>query len=108
MTSADVRTRLTAALALDLIGPAPGSSHANERIDRPPSRWYLTGFLAPWNAPATQKKDDDPLEVLELSQAGGSVRVVRDGTALLPAMFELIAERLRACCTTPRSAKDVE
>ncbi len=72
MTSADVRTRLTEALALDLIGPAPGSTHANERIDRPPSRWYLTGFLAPWNAPAAQKKDEDPQEELDGSQAGGS------------------------------------
>src|SRR5262249_25030393 len=24
-----------------------------------PSRWYLTGFLVPWNAPAQQKRDDN-------------------------------------------------
>lgn len=47
MPSADVRTRITDALALDLIGPDEDSLHASEVIDRPPSRWYLTGFLAP-------------------------------------------------------------
>jgi hypothetical protein len=72
MHSADVRGTLTNALRLDLIGPGPGEPQTAEVIDRPPSRWYLTGFLVPWNAPASQKADDDAQDELDLSPAGGS------------------------------------
>ncbi len=74
MTSADVRARLTHALRLDLIGPEPGEPQAAEILDRSPSRWYLTGFLAPWNAPASQKEDEeaqDELEGLVPGESGG-------------------------------------
>ena len=47
MTSAQVRDKLTEALALDLIGPEPGSALDFETIDRAPSKWYLTGWLVP-------------------------------------------------------------
>jgi hypothetical protein len=33
----------------------------------PPSRWYLTGFLVPWAAPASQKQDDDTQGELEMT-----------------------------------------
>ena len=59
MTSADVRARLSHALRLDLIGPEPGEPQETEVLAFPPSRWYLTGFLAPWSASASQKRDDD-------------------------------------------------
>lgn len=72
MTSADVRTRLTHALRLDLIGPEPADTQATEILDRSPSRWYLSGFLAPWNAPASQKEDEDGQEELEGLAAGES------------------------------------
>lgn len=70
MTAADVRARLTHALRLDLIGPEPDEPQASEIIDRSPSRWYLSGFLAPWNAPASQKEDEEGQEELE-GLAGG-------------------------------------
>jgi hypothetical protein len=61
MTASDVRDRLTHALRLDLIGPEPDQPQVDEILDRAPSRWYLTGFLAPSNAPASQKSDEtDP------------------------------------------------
>jgi len=47
MASAQVRDKLTEALALDLIGPEPGSALDFETIDRAPSKWYLTGWLVP-------------------------------------------------------------
>lgn len=47
MTSAQVRDKLTEALALDLIGPDPGSALASETITQAPSKWYLTGWLVP-------------------------------------------------------------
>ncbi len=74
MTSADIRARLTHALRLDLIGPEPGDPQVAEILDRSPSRWYLTGFLAPWNAPASQKEDEeaqDELEGLAAGESGG-------------------------------------
>jgi hypothetical protein len=59
VTPADVRTRLTSALRLDLIGPEPGEPQVSEILNVPPSRWYLTGFLVPWSAPLRQKQDED-------------------------------------------------
>ncbi|MEM9493418.1 MAG: DNA/RNA helicase, partial [Myxococcota bacterium] len=49
----EVRNRLMAALEADLIGPfAPDGVVAGEQevLPLPPSRWYLTGFLAPRSA----------------------------------------------------------
>ncbi|HEX7602381.1 MAG TPA: DNA/RNA helicase, partial [Polyangiaceae bacterium] len=51
-TSSDVRAALVSALQADLIGPfdptgRPGA--ATELLPLAPSRWYLTGFLAPRN-----------------------------------------------------------
>jgi len=72
MTSADIRVRLTRALRLDLIGPEPEESQASEILPLSPSRFYLTGFLAPLNAPAAQKADEDEQRDLELASAGGA------------------------------------
>jgi hypothetical protein len=69
MTSSDVRARLTQALRLDLVGPEPDEPQIDEVLASPPSRWYLTGFLAPWSAPAAQKRDDDDQGELELTEA---------------------------------------
>ena len=58
VTAADVRDRLTRAPRLDLVGPEPDESQTTEILDREPSRWYLTGFLAPTDAPESQKSDE--------------------------------------------------
>lgn len=70
MTSTDVREELVKALQLDLVGPTPeGLGDPAERLDQPPSRWYLTGFLVPAEAGQTQVNDadadDDLLETAE-------------------------------------------
>ena len=71
MTTAEVRDRLTHALRLDLIGPDPGEPQLSEILNIAPSRWYLTGFLVPWNAPVSQKQDvEDTQGELELGEAG--------------------------------------
>ena len=73
MTSADVRARLTHALRLDLVGPAPAEPQATEALPFAPSRWYLTGFLVPWNAPDRQKRDEEDTQgEFEFGQAGGA------------------------------------
>ena len=48
-SATDVRASLVAALRADLVGPvyAPGAGAPVERLPIAPSRWYLTGFLAP-------------------------------------------------------------
>lgn len=45
-TPADVRAHLVNALDADLVGPFDPTA-PEEVLPRPPSRWYLTGFLAP-------------------------------------------------------------
>ena len=66
MTAADVRDRLTRALRLDLVGPEPDESQITEILDRAPSRWYLTGFLVPTDAPANQKSEETDQGDLDL------------------------------------------
>ena len=57
--SAAVRRYLADALRLDLIGPRPGDAALqHERLRQAPSRWYLTGFLVPANAPEEQRAQD--------------------------------------------------
>lgn len=58
-TSADVRATLVDALNLDLVGPTPDDlPHAEEIVPQPPSKWYLTGFLAPFGASVEVRSDD--------------------------------------------------
>src|SRR4051812_10866606 len=71
MNAADVRERLTRALRLDLIGPEPKDPQIEEVLDRAPSRWYLTGFLVPSNAPADQKSDEDDRGDFDLEASPG-------------------------------------
>ncbi len=65
-TSAQVRNRLVEALQLDLIGPtSDDDKYATEKLTQAPSKWYLTGFLAPLGAKLEQKSDDSGDENLE-------------------------------------------
>ncbi len=66
--SAEVRDELIRALRLDLIGPEPGSEHEREELPHEPSRWYVGGFLVPFEAPEEQKVDPTGQE--ELFAAG--------------------------------------
>ncbi len=68
-TSKDIRTHLIDAVRLDLVGPRPGHSphaaYADEALPIAPSKWYLTGFLVPYEAPISQRTDDDGDEQLD-------------------------------------------
>ncbi len=62
MTPADVRRRLVQALTADLVGPFVPDSHAHggqEVLPIAPSRWYLTGFLAPQGGRVPDAEDRD-------------------------------------------------
>ena len=60
-----IRTRLVEALHADLIGPFVPPDHpagGEEVLPLAPSRWYLTGFLAPQGARAPDVDDEDSQE----------------------------------------------
>ena len=64
--SAAARRYLTDALRLDLIGPrTQDTALQDERLPQAPSRWYLTGFLVPTNAPDEQRAQDNEEELDE-------------------------------------------
>jgi hypothetical protein len=59
-SAASVRSALVTALQADLVGPfEPASGH--ELLPVPPSRWYLTGFLAPQGQRLDDPGEDDEL-----------------------------------------------
>src|SRR5437867_3966205 len=65
MTELDVRKRLVEALEADLIGPFVPDSHpqgGQEVLPIAPSRWYLTGFLAPQGGRTPDVDDRDSKE----------------------------------------------
>lgn len=62
----DARARILEAQEADLVGPFYPSDHegtAEEVLPLPPSRWYLTGFLAP-------EGDQDPLDPTAEDEGG--------------------------------------
>ena len=67
--AAAVRNRVRDALRLDLVGPRPGepgdAAYTAEILPVAPSKWYLTGFLVPYEAPADQRSDDDSDDALD-------------------------------------------
>src|SRR5207244_2398790 len=65
--SAAVRSALVDVLRRDLISPNPDDADlATETLKERPSRWYLTGYLVPLNAPEEQREGttggDDSLD----------------------------------------------
>ena len=68
MKSSEVRDELIRTLRLDLIGPEPGSEHEGEELTDEPSRWYIGGFLVPFEASDEQRHDETSNE--ELFTAG--------------------------------------
>lgn len=57
MNAVEIREKLVDTLNLDLIGPERDSPHLAEVLPQAPSRWYLTGFLVPFDASEDQKTD---------------------------------------------------
>jgi len=66
-TPVTIRRALIDALRLDLVGPEPeDATHERELLPQEPSRWYLTGFLVPREAPEEQRRDDSSDEELDV------------------------------------------
>src|ERR1044072_3480218 len=70
MTSESVRSKLVEALQLDLVGPANDHAFAQELLPESPSRWYLTGFLVPSDAPLEQRIDETATEEIDSGGEG--------------------------------------
>ena len=71
MDSKAVRQRLAEVLELDLVGPRPGSPHESESLPHSPSRWYLTGFLAPISARPESRSDETSHDEIDGAPEGG-------------------------------------
>lgn len=70
-TSTHVRSQIREALSLDLVGPDNQHPFAHELLRSSPRRWYLTGFLVPFNAPLEARKaGDGELEQVEPGTIG--------------------------------------
>jgi hypothetical protein len=69
-SSRDVRAQLIDTLRLDLIGPRSGETgderYAEEQLPLAPSKWYLTGFLVPYETPLDERGDADGSDVLDV------------------------------------------
>lgn len=72
-----VRVELVEALQLDLVGPDNDHPFAHELLPDAPSRWYLTGFLVPAEAPVEQKSDETAAEEID---SGGDPEGLDDAT----------------------------
>lgn len=89
-TPAEVRSHLIDALQLDLVGPTlDDTAHAEEVLPQSPSKWYLTGFLVPYDAPIEQRTDDTgDEEVDEITRVGsGDDEKVPEKTSARKAFF---------------------
>jgi hypothetical protein len=73
MTPVTVRSHLSDALKLDLVGPSDGLCSLDEVLPQAPSRWYLTGFIVPLEAEAAQRSDVDSTE--EVDEAGDAAGI---------------------------------
>lgn len=71
--SVTVRAMLVDALRLDLVGPAENLGDIAEFLSQSPSRWYLTGFLAPLEAAREQRTDESSTEELDQAADGGGL-----------------------------------
>ena len=59
MKPVEVRSELTDALKLDLVGPNDRLGSPTEVLPQAPSRWYLTGFLVPIEAETAQRVEGE-------------------------------------------------
>ncbi len=95
-TSVEVRERLVETLRLDLVGPDNEHAFATELLPESPTRWYLTGFLVPTDAPVEQKFDetsaeeiDSPAEAEGLDDSDTPDRSAANRRSLLPSSIGL-------------------
>jgi hypothetical protein len=101
MTPVDVRSRLIDALRLDLVGPDPGdATFEAEVLPTSPSRWYLNGFLVPFEAEESERSDGLDDEALDSGgrQSAGDDETTPDRASARKA---LVAPSATVCSASP-------
>src|SRR6185437_10582989 len=73
MTPADIRSDLVKALRLDLVGPGEAPGNEAEVLPEPPSRWYLTGFLVPFDADESQRSEEMAADEMDQVEKPGGI-----------------------------------
>ena len=72
--STTARAKIVDLFRRDLIGPSPEDTDlAKEVLKERPSRWYLTGFLAPVSSPNTIEDKVEEEDLLTLEEIENSV-----------------------------------
>lgn len=74
LSSAEVREQLVKALRIDLVGPNPTDdlSYQDEVLPQAPSKWYLTGFLVPYEASVHDRSDLTANDELDFAGHAGA------------------------------------
>ena len=72
-------------MRLDLVGPCPGHAFEKELLKDSPTRWYLTGYLVPEQAPEAQKHDASSNEAIDIGADGAAADDNTDGPEKAPA-----------------------
>jgi hypothetical protein len=68
-----VRRTIVDTMRLDLIGPDNDHAYTRELLPESPTRWYLTGYLVPTDAPIEQRFDETSTEEIDAAvDAGGT------------------------------------
>ncbi|MEY3298755.1 MAG: hypothetical protein RLZZ597_2015 [Cyanobacteriota bacterium] len=101
-TSTEVRQNLLDALQIDLVGPESDSAYfkhyRDEELAQSPSKWYLTGFLAPYGSsldvriPLEDEQDNDreiSLEKKEGVEDGANPEITAARTVPFPSSIGL-------------------
>src|SRR5688572_24070409 len=73
MAAVNIRRDLVNALRLDLVGPGEGAGNDAEVLPEPPSRWYLTGFLVPFDADESQRSEETAADEMDQIERPGGV-----------------------------------
>jgi hypothetical protein len=107
-SSVEVREGLVHALEADLIGPfTPGTAEgrpSDEALPLPPSRWYLTGFLAPETA---RQDEEDPTERDELGAGSDENEEETTGTEPEPKAKHRLPASIGLSVLLPVEAREV-
>jgi Helicase conserved C-terminal domain len=107
MTAESIRTDLSLALALDLVGPTADSTLNSEVLTQSPSRWYLTGFLVPIEAGEEQKVDETATEQIDQqNEAGGTDDAIAPEPAA--ARRAVFPSSMGLSVLLPKGAKDLK
>lgn len=84
-TSLEIRQYLIETLQLDLVGPEPSDIlYQEEILPTAPSKWYLTGFLVPYETPLNERSDlteNEELDQIEKISVGDDENIPERASA---------------------------